>query len=113
MAQAAKDGADDALVVGTVHSGDAEAHGSDGLMRGQGVQDLVEHLLDLELAVGLEVRSDAPSLGDDGTRLVRQQPDGLGPAGVDPDHVTHQESLNDEKSKAVPARTGTGTRTRT
>ena len=41
-----------------------------------------------QLAVGLEVRPAAPGLGHDLARLVGQQADGLGAAGVDPDART-------------------------
>ena len=51
------------------------------------VHHRVEHLLDLELAGRLQVRAAAARLGDDAAVLVREQADGLGPAGIDAQHV--------------------------
>jgi hypothetical protein len=89
MAEPAEDAADHRLVVGPVDARDAEPHCGDRAALGQGLHDVVEDLLDLELAVGLEVRAASPLLRQDLARLVREQADRLGSARVDPDHVAH------------------------
>ena len=89
MAEPAEDAADDGLVMGPIHARDAEPHRGDRAPLGQGLHDIVEDLLHLELTMGLEVRPAPPLLGQHLARLVREQPDRLGPARVDPDHVAH------------------------
>ena len=80
MAEPAQDAADDRLVVRAVHAGDAEAHRGDRAPLGQGLHDVVEDLLDLELTVGLEVGPAPPHLRQHLARLVGEQPDRLGAA---------------------------------
>jgi hypothetical protein len=95
MAQPAQDAADDLLVLRPVHARDAQAHGRHLAARGvEGLQDLVQDLLHLQLAVRLEVGPPAAGLGQDAPALVGQQPYRLGPAGVDPDDLRHQPSLD-------------------
>ena len=49
--------------------------------------DVMENLLDLELADRLQVGAAAARFGEDATRVVRQLADRLGAAGIDTDDV--------------------------
>ncbi len=77
--------ADDLAVALAVHAGQAQANGRRRLRLGAErlIDDRVQHLLDLEFAVHLEVGAPAPAFPDDPALAVGQQGHGLAPAGVD------------------------------
>ena len=89
VADASHDAANDGRVVGAVGSGHAQAdrRWHDGLARERPFHHLVQHLLDLELALRLQVRAGATSRGQDRARGISEQADGLRAAGVDAEHV--------------------------
>jgi hypothetical protein len=53
----------------------------------------VEHLFDFQLALRLKVGARSTRSGQYGTRPVRQQADGLGPAGVNAQDVKGLSSI--------------------
>ena len=79
------------MVRGPVRAGDAdrERGGEDDRLRLRRLDDRVEHLLDLELAVRPQVRAAAPRAADDAPRLVGEERPGLRAPGVDPEHMPH------------------------
>ena len=79
----------DSRIVGPVDPGDAEADAGrpDVEIADRLLHDVVEDLLDLELARRLQVGAAAAGLGQDVAVLVGQLTDGLGASGVDAEYV--------------------------
>ena len=84
-----EDAADDSHVVVAIDPRDAEAdRGRHALaIADGGVHDVVQHLLDLQLAGGLQVRARASRLRHNVAIEIGEQAHRLGAAGVDSQHV--------------------------
>ena len=89
LADAAHDRAHDLRFVFAIDARDSEA---DRRRRHAAIADrvlhhLVQHLLDAELARGVEIGAGTASFRDDQSALIREQTHGLRAAGIDADDV--------------------------
>jgi hypothetical protein len=91
-----------------VGAGDPQADGAQGHRRVEGQDHLVEGLFDPQLARDPEVGAARAGLAHDLAVLVRQQADGLGASGVEPDDVAHALRLFHAVRRRRKTRAGSG-----